>query len=92
VAEQFGVGLSAVIKWVQRWCDTGSATAKPSGGSVSPLGKYAQWFFDLIAVQPDLTLDEVMVAKRRRASPAVAMLWGVSSVATISPLRKPVRR
>jgi transposase len=55
-AEQFGVSASAVIKWVRRWCDTGSATAKPSGGSVSPLEKYAQWFFDLIGVQPDLTL------------------------------------
>jgi transposase len=43
-AEQFGVSPSAVIKWLRRWCDTGSATAKPSGGSVSPLEKYAQWF------------------------------------------------
>src|SRR5579864_1393041 len=63
-AEQFGVSPSAVIKWVRRWYDTGSRTAKPSGGSVSPLEKYAQWFFDLIAAQPDLTLDEVMVAKK----------------------------
>src|SRR3974377_1146153 len=28
--------------------------------------------------------------KKRRASPAVAVLWGVSSVATISPLKKSV--
>jgi transposase len=68
-AEQFGVSPSAVIKWVQRWCDTGSATAKPSGGSVSPLEKYAQWFFDLIAAQPDLTLDEIMVAKKAARIP-----------------------
>ena len=68
-AEQFGVSPSAVIKWVRRWCDTGSATAKPSGGSVSPLEKYAQWFFELIAAQPDLTLDEVMVAKKAARIP-----------------------
>jgi transposase len=68
-AEQLGVSPSAVIKWLQRWRETGSAAAKPSGGSVSPLEKYAKWFLDLIAAQPDLTLDEVILAKEKARIP-----------------------
>lgn len=37
VAEEFGLSPSAVIKWLRRWHETGSAAAKPNGGSVSPL-------------------------------------------------------
>jgi transposase len=69
VAEQFGVSPSGVIKWLRRWRETGSAAAKPNSGSVSPLEKYAKWFLDLIASHPDLTLDEVMVAKRKARIP-----------------------
>src|SRR5216684_5803463 len=63
VAEHFDVSPSSVINWVRRWRETGSAAAKPSGGSVSRLENYAKWFLKLIAAQPDLTLDEVVVAK-----------------------------
>ncbi|HWN48627.1 MAG TPA: transposase, partial [Xanthobacteraceae bacterium] len=41
----------------------------PSGGSVSRLEKYAKWFLKLIAAQPDLTLDEVVVAKNAAGIP-----------------------
>jgi hypothetical protein len=58
--------------------------AKPSGGSVSPLEKYAQWFFDLIAVQPDLTLDEVMVAKKAARIPGSRSAVGSHSPASLS--------
>jgi hypothetical protein len=63
---------------------------------VRPLHSSGEWrlvylhkesCFDLIAAQPDLTLDEVMAAKKA-AFPVVAVLWGVSSVAVISPLKK----
>ena len=40
-AELYDVSASSAIKWVQRWRETGSATAKPRGGSVSPLDKFA---------------------------------------------------
>jgi transposase len=69
VAEHFGISPSAVIKWVQRWWETGRMVAKPSGGSVSPLEEYAQWFLDLIAGQPDLTLDEIVAAKNTARIP-----------------------
>jgi len=32
-------------------------------------GKIAKWFLDLIAAQPDLTLDEVIVAKKKARIP-----------------------
>jgi transposase len=59
VAEHFDVSPSSVINWLRRWRETGSAAAKPSGGSVSRLEKHAKWFLNLIAAWPDLTLDEV---------------------------------
>src|SRR3954464_13920805 len=57
IAEIFKVGVSSVIRWCQRWSETGSAAApKRSGGSVSPLEEHSDWILALIAKQPDLTL------------------------------------
>jgi transposase len=69
VAEHFDVSPSSVINWLRRWRETGSAAAKPSGGSVSQLEKHAKWFLNLIAAWPDLTLDEVAVAKNAAGIP-----------------------
>ena len=69
VAEHFDVSPSSVINWLRRWRKTGSAAAKPSGGSVSRLEKHAKWFLNLIAARPDLTLDEVVVAKNAAGIP-----------------------
>jgi transposase len=92
-AEQFGVSPSTVIKWMRRWFDTGSATSKPSRGSVSPLENYAQWFFDLIAAKPDLTLDEVMVAKKTARIPGSRSAVGrFLRRHDLTVKKKPVRR
>jgi transposase len=48
-----------VVIWAQRFEETGSVAAKPSGGSTSPLEEHAEFLLALIAAQPDLTLDEV---------------------------------
>lgn len=66
VAALLEVSPSTVIKWLQRWRDDHSSTAKSSGGSISPLEKRADWLLALIAEHPDLTLDEVVAAMRRR--------------------------
>jgi transposase len=66
VAERFEVSPSTVINWLRRWHDHGSAEAMPSGGSVSRLEKHAEWLLNLVAKQPDLTLDEVVAAKAKR--------------------------
>src|SRR5271154_4297973 len=57
---------------MQRRRATGSIAPRPSGGSVSPLEAHAAFLFALIARQPDLTLDEIVVAMHKRRSPAVA--------------------
>jgi transposase len=65
-AERLDMSPSTVINWMQRWRDDGSAAAKPSGGSVSPLEKHAKWLLGLVAKQADHTLDEVVVAMVKR--------------------------
>ena len=65
-AEHFEISASASVKWLQRWRDAGISTAKSRGGSTSPLEKHANWLLALIAKQPDLTLDEVFAAMRKR--------------------------
>src|SRR5262245_12119043 len=65
IAEIFKVGVSSVVRWCQRWSETGSAAPKPSGGSVSPLEEHSDWILALIAKQPDLTLEEILAAMAR---------------------------
>ena len=65
-AERFEVSASSAIKWMQRWHETGSVAAKPTGGSISPLEEHADFLLALIAEQPDLTLDEIVAAMRKR--------------------------
>jgi transposase len=55
-----------VIIWTQRWETTGSVAAKPSGGSTSPLEVHAEFLLGLIAEKPDMTLDEIVAAMRKR--------------------------
>ena len=68
-AEEFDVSASSAIKWVAAYRTTGSCAAKPRGGSTSPLEKYATFLRTLIEGQPDLTLDEVVCAMRKRKLP-----------------------
>ena len=61
-AERYGLSPSVVVIWVQRFEETGSIAAKPSGGSTSPLERHAEFLLGLIAERPDLTLDEIVAA------------------------------
>ena len=65
-AERFGVSASSGVKWLQRWQETGSAMAKPRGGSISPLEKHAAVILELVADQPDLTLRETLAELLKR--------------------------
>ena len=65
-AEWFEVSPSSAIKWMQRRRATGSIAPKPSGGSISPLEQHADFLLSLIAGRPDLTLDQIVVAMRKR--------------------------
>ena len=57
---------SVVVIWMQRFEETGGVAAKPSGGSTSRLEAHAQFLLDLIKQKPDLTLDEIVAAMRKR--------------------------
>ena len=65
VAEEFAVSASTAIIWVKCFRETGCCGAKSRGGSISPLEEYADFLLGLIEKQPDLTLDEVVLAKRK---------------------------
>ena len=65
-AEHFNISASSAVKWLQCWRDNGTASPKPRGGSVSRLERHLKWILDLVAAQPDLTLDEMVEAMRKR--------------------------
>ncbi len=88
-AECYEVSASSAIRWMQRWHATGSIAAKPSGGSVSPLEKHAQWLLALIAEQPDLTLDEIVTAMgKQRIAGSRSAVWRVFQRHNISFKKK----
>ena len=61
------------VRWLDRWNRTGSVAAKPgTGHSRSPLKAYEQWLLDLVAKEPDLTLEEIRDRLRRAKKLAVA--------------------
>src|SRR5271165_1535107 len=59
-ADHFGVSVSSVVKWMQRWNESRSAAPKPRGGSVSPLERQTEHVVAVITDQPDLTLEETV--------------------------------
>ena len=75
-ADIYDVSASSAVKWVQRWRETGSAAAKPRGGSVSPLERFTTEILAVIAEQPDLTLVEtVAVLRKHRIRTSRSSLW-----------------
>jgi transposase len=70
-AALFGVSVASVVKWSQRWRDTGSAAAKPMGGH-RPLRLTGEreWLLARIAEKPDLTLRAVMAELAERGTAA----------------------
>src|SRR5450759_4190099 len=91
-AERFEVSPSSAVKWIQRWQETGSIAAKPIGGSISPLEKHADWLLMLISEHPDLTLDEVIGAMRkRRIAGSRSAVWRLFDRHRISFKKKPAR-
>ena len=89
-AERFEIGATTAILWLQRWEETGSAAAKPSGGSSSPLEDHAEWLLAVIAEQSDLTLDEVVTAMRKqRIAGSRSAVWRFFRRHNISFKKKP---
>lgn len=78
-ALRFKVSVSSVVRWFQRWRDSGEIAAKPRGGRVSPLEDHEAAILSLAAEKPDLTLDEFCaeLAEREVIASRVA-LWRFS--------------
>ncbi len=91
-AEDYRLSASSAVRWLQRWRETGSARAKSSGGSTSPLEKCANWLLALVAKQPDLTLDEVVAAMHKRGIPGSrTAVWRFFERHNVTVKKKPAR-
>jgi transposase len=92
-AAQFKVGVSSAIRWVQRWQTDWAIAAKPRGGSVSPLEDHAAALVDLVAEQPDLTLDEFCaVLQEREITTSRVSIWRFFSRHGLSFKKNPARQ
>jgi transposase len=60
------VSVSSAIRWVQHFREDGTCEPMPRGGSTSPLYKHSRQILAVISAQPDLTLDEIVSALRKR--------------------------
>jgi transposase len=66
-ASMFDVGISTVIRWVQRFRTTGSFLAKPMGGDHrSRLTGARTWILERIEAASDLTIEELRDELRER--------------------------
>jgi transposase len=77
-ARLLSIGASTAIRWIERWTRTGSVDAKPgTGHSRSPLEKHRQWLLDLIAAEPDLTLEEIRTRLRsmKKHKAGIGSIW-----------------
>jgi len=73
VARVLNLAPSTAVRWLDQWNTTGSIEAKPgTGHSRSPLKAHERWLLDLVAREPDLTLEEIRNRLRREKKLAVA--------------------
>jgi transposase len=91
-AEEFEVSASTAIIWVKCFQETGRCVAKPRGGSISLLEKHADFLLGLIEIQPDLTLDEAVLAMRKHKVPGSrTAVWRFFKRHKVTFKKKPAR-
>jgi transposase len=92
-AEHYEVSPSTAVIWVKCFRETGRCTAKPRGGSVSPLEEHAAFLLALIDEQSDLTLDEVVSVMHRSKVPCSrTAVWRFFQRHKITFKKSPARR
>jgi len=75
-AELFGVSIASAVKWSQRLRQTGSASAKPMGGTRrAVLAAERDWLLARIKSAPDLTLRALAAELGERG--VVVSHWAV---------------
>ena len=78
VARLLDLPASTTIRWMDLWQTTGSVAAKPGRGHCrSPLEEHRQWLLDLIAAEPDLTLEEIRLRLKsgKRLKTGTTSIW-----------------
>jgi putative transposase len=91
-AAAFEVSPSSAIRWVARWRQTGSVVAKPMGVKRSPLDAHKPWLLELIATEPDLTLEEIRGRLRQRGiKVSASSVWRFCDRHDITFKKKPAR-
>ena len=78
VARILNLGASTTIRWMDRWRKTGNVEAKPgTGHSRSPLERHKRWLIELVAAEPDLTLEEIRVRLRseKKQKAGIGSIW-----------------
>jgi putative transposase len=75
VAKLFQVGVSSVIRWVDRRRRTGSFSPRPMGGNRGYRieGEHRAWLLERMVAKPDLTLEEI---RRELAERGLAVGYG----------------
>ena len=94
VAARFGVSVSSVVKWSQRFRAVGSPAARPMGGHRPyALAGERNWLFRRLAEKPDITLRALVgeLADRGIAVSYYAV-WHLFEHEGISFKKKPARR
>ena len=94
VARVLDLAPSTAVRWLDRWTRTGSVEAKPgTGHSRSPLTAHEQWLLDLVAKEPDLTLEEIRHRLRRekKLSVAASSVWRFYDRHAITFKKSPAR-
>jgi transposase len=77
-ARLLNIGASTAIRWIARLTKTGSVEAKPGTGHArSPLKRHERWLLELVAKEPDLTLDEIRARLRseKKMKVAISSIW-----------------
>ena len=91
-AERFDVSAASAVKWFQAWQREGRRGPKPRGGSRSPLEDHADAVLGLVSERPDWTLEELIVALRKRRIPGSRSgLWRFLERHGISRKKKSAR-
>ena len=89
-----GLPPSTAVRWLDRWTTTGSVEAKPgTGHSRSPLKAHEQWLLDLVASEPDLTLEEIRARLKRgkKLKVAVSSVWRFYARHAVTFKKSPAR-
>lgn len=94
VAKLFRVGVSTVIRWVQRQKSTGSCAARPMGGTRrAVLLAERDWLLARIAAAPDITIRGLraeLAARGTRVS--YDAVWRFLGTERLTFKKKPARR